>query len=248
MRHSICGIVGVALILAAAPAQAGDIHWGYDGKDGAAGWAALSPDFGPCASGHDQSPIDLSAAVPADAGAATTDWTPGPLALLNNGHTIQVNVAPGSAMTVAGARYQLLQYHLHHPSEHTIDGVHHPLEIHFVHRNDAGRLAVLGVMMKAGAANPELEKILAAMPDKPAPEAAVAGVTVDPRGMLPKTGGFFRYSGSLTTPPCSEGVLWTVLATPVEASAEQIDRFARLFPLNARPVQPLHTRFILQAK
>ncbi|MGH6718639.1 MAG: carbonic anhydrase, partial [Alphaproteobacteria bacterium] len=163
----------------------------------------------------------------------------------NNGHTIQVNCEGGGFSMIEGSRYELLQFHFHHPSEHLLAGRSFDLECHFVHKSAAGGLAVLGVFIRPGMANATLAPIWAAMPSEGGQDAAL-GAVVDPAGLLPAERGFFRYMGSLTTPPCSEGLTWTVFKTAVEASVTQIQQFAALFPMNARPVMPRHRRFLLE--
>jgi carbonic anhydrase len=148
---------------------------------------------------------------------------------------------------ISGTRYELVQFHFHHPSEHLLSGKKFDMELHFVHRSEAGRLAVLGVFIQPGAANAALGPIWAAMPAEAGP-ARDAGAVVRPAALLPATRGYFRYTGSLTTPPCSEGVLWTVYKDPIEASPDQIRRFAALFPVNARPAQSVARRYLLETR
>ena len=150
---------------------------------------------------------------------------------------------PGSSTTIAGKRYTLRQFHFHHPSEHTISGDHFPMELHFVHATDAGEVAVLAVLLAAGPANAAFGKIVEMMPRQPG--RARHGTQIDPAALLPETRHFFRYVGSLTTPPCSEPVLWTVFSKPVTISEAQLGAFAGLFPSNARPLQPLNARHLL---
>lgn len=222
-------------------------HWSYEGATGPAKWGQLSPDFRTCAIGTEQTPIDLTAAIQARSGPVAISYQKMPLRVINNGHTIQVNASPGSKLQINGTTYELLQFHFHHPSEHLLAGKTFDLECHFVHKSTAGALAVVGVFIKPGAANPSLVPIWQAMPDEERPEKFVADVTIDTDGLVPTDHAYFRYMGSLTTPPCSEGLTWTVFRSPVEASAEQIRRFAALFPMNARPPQPLNRRFLLES-
>ena len=147
---------------------------------------------------------------------------------------------------LAGKKYELLQFHFHHPSEHLLAGKPFDLECHFVHRSAAGDLAVVGVFIKPGASNMALQPVFDAMPAKATPETKVAA-TVDTAALLPKSGSYFRYMGSLTTPPCSEGLTWTVFKEPIEASPEQIRQFASLFSNNARPVQGRNRRFLIES-
>jgi carbonic anhydrase len=225
----------------------GPAHWRYEGDAGPAHWGELSADFQVCRLGLEQTPIDLAGAVKADvAGPVEIGYRAMPLRILNNGHTVQVNADPGSACMIGGSRYELLQFHFHRPSEHLLSGKPFDLECHFVHRAGAGDLAVVGVFVKPGARNAALQPIWDAMPSAEAPERN-AGTAVDPAALLPKSGGYFRYMGSLTTPPCSEGLTWTVYREPIEASPEQIRQFASLFPNNARPIQGRNRRFVIEA-
>jgi carbonic anhydrase len=222
-------------------------HWGYDGEGAPAHWGELQADFRVCDLGTEQSPVDLRNGVRADVGTVEPTFHDMPLVVLNNGHTIQVNCATGSQTMINGTRFDLLQFHFHHPSEHLLSGKKFDMEMHFVHRSQAGQLAVLGVFIQPGATNLALEPIWAAMPSEAGP-AREAGGTVRPAALLPTARNYFRYMGSLTTPPCSEGVLWTVYRDPIEASPEQIRRFAALFPVNARPAQSANRRFLLETR
>lgn len=218
-------------------------HWTYDGAEGPASWGTLTEDFGLCAIGQEQSPVNLTRAIRAEAEAvqlfwnAAADWT-----VSNNGHTIQVSTKNGGLMTVDGTDFELAQFHFHTPSEHAIDGRRSPMEVHFVHKSASGALAVVGVMIEGGGTNGLFEAIMAAAPAL----EGEAGVGVrDPGGLLPSQAGFYRYQGSLTTPPCSETVLWTVMKEPVQVSERQIQAFRQIFAMNARPLQDVHRRFVL---
>lgn len=219
--------------------------WGYEGEHGPENWGGLKEDYAACSAGRQQSPIDLTEAVPADLADAPVSYQAMPLKILNNGHTVQCNAAPGSHVTLEGTKYELLQFHFHHPSEHAIDGKRFDMEAHFVHKSEAGVLSVLGVMIAPGAANKALAPVFEHMPTKQAEEREISGVKIAPADILPGDRAMFRYFGSLTTPPCSEGVNWMVLKTPIEASQEQIGKFAKAFPGNARPLQQRLRRFIL---
>ena len=233
---------------AAAPAHgaAGPAHWEYEGEAGPANWGKLSADFKVCELGLEQTPIDLTSAVRAELGGVEPAFQEMPLAILNNGHTIQVNCAPGSGTRIGGEQFDLLQFHFHHPSEHLLSGKAFDLELHFVHKSAAGQLAVLGVFFQPGSENYALQPVWAAMPAEAGPEKGV-GTPIRPAELLPLGRGYFRYQGSLTTPPCSEGVLWTVFKDPIEISEAQVRQFAALFANNARPVQRLHRRFLLES-
>jgi carbonic anhydrase len=228
-------------------AESHGAHWGYDGKAGPEHWGDLEAEFKSCALGTQQSPIDIVDAIPAEIGSIELSWRAVPLRIVNNGHTIQVNCEAGCTSRIAGTDYALLQFHFHHPSEHLVSGQGLPMEAHFVHKSSTGGLAVLGVFIRTGAVNDALAPVIAAMPLKQGPEQQVMGTMVMPKEMLPADLGYYRYHGSLTTPPCSEGVLWNVFREPIEASAAQIGRFAALFPMDARPVQSLNQRFVLES-
>ena len=226
------------------PASAGasfPAHWGYEGEHGPAHWGSLHPGFGVCSSGREQSPIDLTGAEAEVLSEIGFDYSPSPISILHNGHSIQVNYEPGSGIVLDGTRYELVQFHFHHRSEHTVDGADFPLELHLVHADADGALAVVGVFLEEGGANEALAPVFGQMPAESGPAALVEG-TVDAAALLPEQRTTWRYRGSLTTPPCSEGVSWLMMTEPVTASREQIEAFRALFPGNNRPVQPLNGR------
>ena len=215
-------------------------HWAYDE---AAKWGELAPEFTTCGIGAEQSPVDLADPVPSALHDVTLAWQPAGGAVVNNGHTIQVNTAPGNSAEIGGIRYELAQFHFHHPSEHAVAGERFAMEVHFVHRAATGGLAVIGVLLAPGAENAALAAVEAKMPAKEGEAALDAPLDLAP--FLPKSRAYYRYAGSLTTPPCSETVLWTVFAEPVEVSEAQIAAFAALYPMNARPLQAINRRFLL---
>lgn len=221
--------------------------WGYVGEGKPESWGDLSPEYQACKIGAEQSPINLDEAIPADLLSIEVNYTNMPLKILNNGHTIQVNVEPGNTLTLDGLSFELLQFHFHHPSEHTVAGQPYPMEAHFVHKSKAGDLAVLGVFLKEGQENSTLKLLWDVMPTTKESEAAIAG-RVKMSDLLPASRSTYQYFGSLTTPPCSEVVRWMVFDTAVEVSKAQIEQFKQLFPLNARPIQPQNRRFLLQSK
>lgn len=199
----------------------------------------------PCATGAQQSPIDISHAVDARQAAPQPHWKAVRGGwVVNTGETIRVDLNDAGDIEIDDVRYELKQFHFHHPSEHTIDGKSFPLELHLVHEGPDGRLAVVGVLIAEGAANAALDNLWATAPGRTG-KAAVA-FEIDPGRLAPAGSPAFRYEGSLTTPPCTETVAWTVLAEPQTASPAQIAAFAALFPDNHRPVQPLNRRFILK--
>ncbi len=227
--------------------HSGPARWSYSGPGGPANWGSLSPDYRACSSGRMQSPINLADGFPAKGPPLAFDYGSTPLKVVNTGHTAQVNCTPGSTVTVAGEVYQLLQFHFHAPSEHAVAGARAPMEAHFVHRNTAtGTLTVIGVTILEGGRNAALAPVFAAIPSKAGSSAAIADATIDLSALLPPdAGAYFHYSGSLTTPPCNEGVRWFVLAKPIRASRDQIAAFQRVFGPNARPLQGRYGRLLV---
>lgn len=220
-------------------------HWTYEGEEGPEHWGDLDPSYAACSTGRAQSPIDIVDAQPVKLTDIQFDYQPSALNEFNNGHTIQVNYDAGSSITYNEDTYQLIQFHFHHESEHTLNGKHFPMELHLVHRDAAGNLAVVGVVLEEGSAdNDAFAAIFGNLPsEKGTPEPTE--LTVDAAKLLPTDHHYTTYSGSLTTPPCTQGVRWLVLDTPVQVSAQQIEAFAALFESNARPVQPLDNRDLL---
>ncbi|MCY3985708.1 MAG: carbonic anhydrase family protein [Candidatus Dadabacteria bacterium] len=220
--------------------------WGYKGDEGPDNWGSLSPEYAACALGRMQSPIDITDAFPVKGPALKFDYKPCSLKILNTGHALQVNYAPGSTLTAAGEVYELLQFHFHIPSEHAFDGSHAAMEAHFVHKNPEGTLAVVGIMMEVGAKNHALAAVFNNVPNKAGMEVDVVGTTVDASTILPTaTTEYFHYKGSLTTPPCSEGVHWFIFPDAIEVSAEQVGNFKQMFGYNARPLQKRNNRLLI---
>jgi carbonic anhydrase len=227
--------------------QAG--HWGYEGAEGPSHWGDLDAKFSACKTGKEQSPIDIGKAEKAKLPPIEFDYKPSALAIIDNGHTIQVNYAPGSFITVAGHRYQLTQFHFHHPSENEIAGKSSPLELHLVHYDPNGKPAVVGVLISSAAReNGAIQTLWSNLPKEKNTEAKPAGVTINAADLLPRERGYYTFPGSLTTPPCSEGVTWLLLKAHDEASAAQVTAFARLYPNNARPVQPQNARVVKESE
>ena len=214
-------------------------HWGYEGVMGPDNWGK---EFPTCGKGKSQSPLNIKSPFVKGRISVTADYKAGPLRILNNGHTIQVNVKPGSKLRIDGVPHDLLQFHFHRPSEEHIDGKPSAMVIHFVHKNAAGKLAVLGVLLKEGNENPGIKTLWANAPATEGPEVVLEDVSFNPGNLLPREFDFFSYEGSLTTPPCTEGVRFFILKTPVNISKEQISGFP--FKMNARPVQPQNGRVI----
>ena len=216
-------------------------HWSYQGHAGPAEWGNLDPAFATCKTGKLQSPIDIRDAKPADLPAIKFDYRPSPLKVIDNGHSIQVNYAPGSSIEVGGKRYELVQFHFHRPSEEKIDGKAHAMVAHLVHKSADGKLAVVAVLLDAGGANSMIDTIWKNVPQEQGKETAV-NATVDAAALLPADTGYYTFMGSLTTPPCTEDVRWFVLKTPLKIAADEIGVFAKHYSLDARPTQPLNGR------
>ena len=242
-------ISGFALMMLSPVILAGDraAHWSYEGEGGPEHWGELSEDYIMCSKGRNQSPIDLSRVVDAELPELEFEYYSATVDEVNNGHTIQQNIKPGSFLRIPdrGTSFELKQFHFHSPSEHTVNSKHFAMEVHFVHADEDGSLAVVGVLFEEGDANPVLSKLWSFMPENPG-ESNQQPVGIEETNLLPPTRDYFTYGGSLTTPPCSEGVTWIVLKSPIEASAEQIDIFKkRMGSATNRPVQPHNARLIL---
>ncbi len=243
------GVAPVTTRPAAPPA--GSPEWHYVGAAGPANWGTLSPKFSACGQGRAQSPIDIARTSPASLPELRTNFRPAELRIahhehladaINNGHTIQVNYSEGDTLTVGDATYQLAQYHFHAPSEHTVKGRHSPMEMHLVHKAADGKLAVVAVLVEDGLHNAAFDPIWSNLPKEKGIESHFASVKVNVDDLLPAARTSYRYDGSLTTPPCSEGVTWIVMTTPIQLSAGQIGQFTALVNNNNRPVQPLNGR------
>ncbi len=242
-------VLAATLMAGTAWVQAADHapHWEYAGKAGSAHWAELDEGFAACKLGKEQSPIDIRGAKAEALAPIGFEYSSSPAEIVNNGHTVQVNLAKGGAIKLASGEYQLVQFHFHTPSEEKVNGKRYPLVAHLVHKNDAGALAVVAVLFKLGHENGALKQVFAGLPAKAGDKHALEG-DFDPAAMLPAQRGYYAYMGSLTTPPCSEGVHWQVLRKEVEISKGQLAAFRKLYAMNARPVQPLNGRSIAVSK
>jgi carbonic anhydrase len=230
----------------AAEATPAAAHWTYEGEEGPAHWGELDPTYALCSTGKEQSPIDVVAPTHADLADLAVSYRPiSPMRIVNNGHTIQINVDPGSSITLDGVRYDLVQFHFHTPSEHLIAGKPQEMELHLVHRSAAGQLAVVGVLLNEGQANTALAPVFDNMPATAGPEQSVA-VSLHPEAFFPAATTTYRYMGSLTTPPCTEGIHWNLFTESVEVSAAQIAAFRTLFAMNARSPQGLNEREVVE--
>ena len=215
------------------------VQWGYEGDKGPEHWGDAFP---VCGKGKKQSPLNIIGPFEKSKETLSVDYKEGPLKMLNNGHTIQVNIEPGSSLTIGKESFELLQFHFHRPSEEQVDGKNASMVAHFVHKSKEGKLAVIGVMLNEGKDSAAVKTLWANLPPKEGEEFLPAKVMFNPASMLPKDMGFYNYEGSLTTPPCTEGVQFYILKAPVDISKQQLAKFP--FKLNARPVQALNGRKI----
>ncbi|MFD9635940.1 carbonic anhydrase [Streptomyces violascens] len=223
-------------------------HWSYEGAHGPDKWGDMGGEFVKCKTGREQSPVDLE---PGKAGgkpaAIAVDYRPVSLKLENNGHTIQASVPAGSEITIDGTPYELQQFHFHLPSEHTVQGQGTAMELHFVHKNARGELAVLGVMLKEQPGASAFAPLWKALPDQKGRTAQVSE-PLDLNKLLPQERGSYQYAGSLTTPPCSEGVKWTVLKQTVTITPDEANQYRKLFPKTNRPIQPHNGRELITSE
>ena len=232
-----------APVAATTGTPAGHAHWDYTGPEA---WGQMKPEFAKCSSGTRQSPIDIRDGIKVNLDPVQFDYKPSAFRVLDNGHTVQVNVGPGNSIDVAGRRFDLVQFHFHRPSEERINGKQFDMVAHLVHKDIDGRLAVVAVLLDRGSAHPLVQSVWNNLPLEKGDEVA-ARTTLDMNALLPAERSYFTYMGSLTTPPCSEGVLWMVMKTPMPISTDQIGIFARLYPMNARPIQSASGRLIKES-
>lgn len=240
-------IAAVGIASAAGLCAAADTgRWTYAGATGPAKWSSLEKGFALCKLGTNQSPIDIpdADARKGDLASLLFNYKPSPLSIIDNGHTIQVNYAPGSFLIVGGSQHELVEFHFHKPSEEKVDGKGHDMEAHLVHRDKDGKLAVVAVLLDEGKENALIKTLWSNLPQEKGKEHVVDALKINALGLLPQKKDYYTYGGSLTTPPCSENVTWFVLKNPTQVSADEIARFAKAYPMNARPVQPLNSRDI----
>ena len=235
---------------AASAGNKGDVHWAYEGENGPQAWGRLKPEFNICAIGRRQSPINIeeSATLRGPAEPIQFGYPASSGSVVNNGHTIQVDVVGDNSITVRGSTYKLVQFHFHHPSEEQVNFRSFAMVAHLVHRNNEGQLAVVAVLLEPGDANPLIHKVWTYMPLDAGDRVRMPDGIVTMAELLPKDQRYYQFIGSLTTPPCSEGVLWLVLKQPVTISREQLRLFGQLFPNNTRPVQALNGRAVRDAQ
>jgi carbonic anhydrase len=230
--------------------HAGEVHWDYDGPNGPQAWAQLKPEFSLCGIGKRQSPISIedSNSLVGPAEPIQFNYTPSNATVVNNGHTIQVDVQGENSILVRGSTYRLLQFHFHTPSEEQVNGKRFSMVAHLVHKNDAGQLAVVAVLMDLGEMNPLIDKVWTYMPLDKGDKVTMPRDMLNLNELLPGDQRYFQFLGSLTTPPCSEDVLWLVLKEPVKVAKAQHRLFSQIYPHNARPLQAVNDRPIRNAQ
>lgn len=235
-----------SLALPAAAQEGHPKHWGYEGEVGPDHWQQFEADFGICSSGRNQSPVDLGSFIEADLPQIAFDYKPGGNQVVNNGHAVQVNYQPGSSIRVDGTDFMLKQVHFHSPSENTIEGRSFPMEGHFVHADARGNLAVVALMFEEGGSNRVLEQVWPHVPRTEGGKADLA-TPIAAADLLDADRDYYRYDGSLTTPPCSESVRWFVLKRAAQATREQLGLVREVMGHgNNRPLQPLGARVVLK--
>lgn len=232
---------------AAAAREPAPVPWSYLGPDGPHTWGALSPAYALCGRGQRQSPIDIVDGLPVDLEPLQFQYKPGFFGVVDTGHTVQVTVAPGSAFELGGRRYELNGFHFHLPGEERIDGKGYEMSVHLTHRDAQGRLTIVALLVQEGEESPGVQTVWNHLPLERG-EVVQSTIEFDPSVLLPASRRYYTYMGSLTTPPCTEGVLWIVMQQPITVSPAQRRIFARLHPMNARPIQPLGGRLIKQSR
>ena len=253
-KQSLCKVFGLAICSIALPIVAlaqttPPPHWAYEGKEDPKHWGSVSPEFATCSQGHSQSPINIVNAKKADLPALQFNYNPVPLSIVDNGHTVMVNYAPGSTVTIGEKTYELKQFHFHHPSEEHVNGKHFDLVAHLVHTDSSGHNAVVAVLFKEGATqSPLLDTLWKNISPEKGKVVEISSVSINVKDLLPEATGYYTFTGSLTTPPCTEGVTWYVLKTPQSISKAQVETFAKLYRHDNRPIQPTNQREILETK
>ncbi|TFW28770.1 carbonic anhydrase [Massilia horti] len=233
-----------AIVAATAPRRG--THWSYEGESGPANWSKINSDWAACSTGRRQSPIDIRDGIKVDLEQITFDYHPSSFNEIDNGHTIQVNVGGGNFITVGNQTYELQQFHFHRPSEERINGKGTEMVMHLVHKSAEGRLAVVAVLLERGKQHNLIQTVWNNLPLEKN-ETVSPSLVLDLKEALPERREYYTYMGSLTTPPCTEGVLWLVMKQPMQASPAQMALFSRLYPLNARPVQSGYGRMIKES-
>jgi carbonic anhydrase len=242
-RSAWCAAAALPL---AAPAADGP-QWQYSGEYGPAQWGRLRPEYALCDRGRRQSPVDIVNTQPKQQPELQFQYRAAPLRIVNDGHTVRVRLANGSRLLIGRESHTLQQFHFHTPGGDRVQGEEFAMAMHFLHKSASGGLVSLVVLFRLGAENPALASLLPKMPPRGQAEQVLPDTLVNPAQLLPAAHGYYAYQGSLTAPPCTEGVLWIVMKQPLELSAAQLARLGQLFPNNARPVQALHGRVVTES-
>lgn len=221
-------------------------HWDYDGEFGPENWGKINPAWAQCGKGSRQSPIDIRDGMKVNLDKIDFNYGPSIFTEIDNGHTVQVNVAGGNVITVGPESYELVQFHFHRPSEERINGKGTEMVVHLVHRGAGGKLAVVAVLLERGKANNAIQTVWNNIPLEKG-QLGSPGLELDPLELLPQRREYYTYMGSMTEPPCTENVLWMVMKQPMTASPAQMALFSRLYPLNARPIQAGNGRMIKES-
>jgi carbonic anhydrase len=255
---AVLGVVGTALLIPRTPhaqqlkpvSTTWRTPWSYSGAKGPEHWGDLDPQYAPCKEGKEQSPIDIRSTEKADLPGLRFEYHGGPLNAINNGYTaLRVDyLDSGDFLVVGNQRYELTQFHFHRPSEETIHGKRYDMVLHLMHAAIDGRVAGVAILLEAGHANPTIQKLWQYMPKTAGTLQEIADVEINPATLLPNDTAYYTYEGSQTAPPCSEGVTWFVMKTPMEISAEAINAFAKLYPHDVRPLQPLNGRVVKESQ
>ena len=254
MRNNhLAAVICAVLVLVAADKMFAQEHppehvWDYGEAHGPSHWGELKPEFSACANGHQQSPIDIRTTQKADLPPIQFDYKPSSLDIIDNGHTIMITYAPGSSISIGGKLYALKQFHFHRPSEEKINGKGFEMVAHLVHASSEGDLAVVAVLLERGNDNPLVHEIWADFPKEKEKEERLDNVKINAAELLPDAHGYYRFPGSLTTPPCTENVTWFVLKNPVTVTDAEIDKFSQLYRNDARPTQPIYDRVVVESK
>ena len=238
----------VVIVSCAALAQHPNHNWDYGDQHGPSYWGDLNPEFAQCKTGRHQSPVDIRNPRSADLPAIRFDYKPSPLHIIDNGHTIMINYAAGSFMIVGNKRYALKQFHFHRPSEEKINGKSFGMSVHMVHTDEHGNLAVVAVLLEQGEQNDLIRVLWNDLPQQKETEERFDTIQIDASGLLPADRSYYTFSGSLTTPPCTENVTWFVLQHASSVSPAQVQQFSQLYRDNARPTQPLNDRIVLESR
>jgi carbonic anhydrase len=226
-----------------------EVHWEHQGENGPQNWAKLKPEFSTCATGQRQSPVHIleTDTIPGKAEVLQFDYRPSGGSVVNNGHTVQVDLTGNNTLYVRGSAYKLIQFHFHHPAEERVNYKGFSMVAHLVHKNEEGQLAVVAVLIDPGAENPLIDQVWTRMPLDVNDRVGLPAGLLDMNQLLPTDQRYYQFIGSLTTPPCTEGVLWLVMKQPMTVSREQLKLFTHLYPMNARPVQALNGRLVREA-